>query len=54
LTPVESDAEGNGSSTTVLKDLTLDELLTGEPKYINVHAEGTGEPPQLACANLSR
>jgi hypothetical protein len=53
LTPVESDAEGRGSSTTVLEDLTLEVLFSGEHKYINVHAVGTGEPPQLACANLN-
>jgi hypothetical protein len=52
LTPVESDARGNGKSTTVVEDLTLEGLLTGAPKYMNVHAAGTGELPQLACANL--
>ena len=52
LTPVKSDAEGRGSSTTVLEHLTLEALLSGEHKYINVHAVGSGEPPQLACANL--
>lgn len=52
LTPVESDAEGRGSSTTVLEHLTLEALLSGGHKYINVHAVGSGEPPQLACANL--
>jgi hypothetical protein len=53
LTPVESDAEGRGSSTSLLEDLTLDGLLSGEHKYINVHAVGSGEPPQLSCANLN-
>jgi hypothetical protein len=53
LTPVESDVEGRGSSTSVLEDLTLDELLAGEHKYINVHAVGSGEPLSLACANLN-
>jgi hypothetical protein len=52
LTPVESDARGDGKSTTVVEDLTLEGLLTGAPKYMNVHAAGTGEPPQLACVNL--
>ena len=36
----------------MLEEPTVDGLLTGTPKYINVHATGTGEPPQLACANL--
>ena len=53
MTPVESDAEGRGSSTSVLEDLTLDGLLSGEHKYMNVHAVGSGEPPQLSCANLN-
>jgi hypothetical protein len=52
LTPVRSDAEGRGSSTTVLKDLTIHKLYSGEAKYINVHAGGTGDPPDLACANI--
>ncbi len=52
LTPVESDAEGRGSSTTMLKDLTIHELYTGEAKYINLHTGGTGNPPDLACANI--
>jgi len=53
LEPVESNTEGTGSSSTVLKGLTVGELLTGDSKYINVHAAGSGDPPQLVCANLS-
>jgi uncharacterized protein (DUF305 family) len=52
LTPVESDAEGEGSSTTVFESVTLDRLLGGAPKHLNVHAVGLEDPPQLACANL--
>jgi uncharacterized protein (DUF305 family) len=52
LTPVESDAEGEGSSTTVFEGVTLDRLLAGAPKHLNVHAVGSDDPPQLACANL--
>lgn len=50
LTPVGSDAEGGGSSTTLLEDVTIEELLSGEPKYINVHAAGSGDdlPPDVA------
>jgi len=53
LTPVEPDAQGNGSSTTVVHDVTLEGLLSGEPKHINVHAPGSGEPPPVSCANLN-
>jgi uncharacterized protein (DUF305 family) len=52
LTPVESDSRGNGTSTTVLPDATVDGLFSGEPKYLNVHAAGSGNPPPLACADL--
>jgi hypothetical protein len=51
LTPVESDAEGRGSSTTVLHDASIDGLFSGNPEYLNVHAAGSGNPPPLACAN---
>ena len=56
LTPVGSDTEGSGSSTTLLKDVTVEELLSGEPKYINVHAAGSGDdvPPDLACSGLNQ
>jgi uncharacterized protein (DUF305 family) len=52
LTPVESDSGGSGSSTTVVHDATVDGLFSGEPKYLNVHAAGSGNPPPLACAAL--
>ena len=52
LTPVESNAAGAGSSTTMLEGITLDELLSHGPRYLNVHATSSGVPPQLACANL--
>jgi uncharacterized protein (DUF305 family) len=52
LTPVESDAKGRGSSTTVLHDASIDGLFSGEPELINVHAAGSGNPLPLACANL--
>jgi hypothetical protein len=52
LTAVESNAAGEGSSTTVLEGVELDGLLSDGPKYLNVHATGSGEPPQLACTDL--
>ena len=52
LTPVESNAAGEGSSKTVLEGVALDELLSHGPKYLNVHAAGSGDLLQLACADL--
>jgi uncharacterized protein (DUF305 family) len=55
LTPVEADAEGRGSSTTVVQNATVDGLFSGEPEYVvNVHAAGSGTPPPLGCADLDQ
>lgn len=53
LSPVEPDAKGDGRSTTVLHHVTLEGLLRGEPKLLNVHRPGSGEPPPVSCANLN-
>jgi predicted small lipoprotein YifL len=53
LTPVDPDAKGNGRSTTVVHNVTLEGLLSGEPKHVNVHRPGSGEPPPVTCANLN-
>ena len=53
LTPVEPDAEGNGTSTTLVHNVTLKGLLSGDPKHVNVHKPGSGEPPPVTCANLN-
>jgi uncharacterized protein (DUF305 family) len=53
LSPVEPDSQGNGSSTTVVRDVTLEGLLSGDPKHVNVHTPGSGEPPPVTCANLN-
>ena len=52
LTPVESNASGEGSSTIMLDGVALDELLSHGPRYLNVHAAGSGDPPQLTCVDL--
>jgi Cu/Zn superoxide dismutase len=52
LTPVESNAAGEGSSTTVLEGVAVDEVLSHGPRYLNVHATGSGDPLQLTCADL--
>jgi hypothetical protein len=49
---VKSDSEGHGSSTTTLRDTTVEKLFSVEPKYVNVHEAGSGNPPILTCANL--
>jgi hypothetical protein len=51
---VKSDSEGHGSSTTTLRETTVEKLFTGEPKYVNVHEAGSGNPPILNCADLKR
>jgi uncharacterized protein (DUF305 family) len=53
LSPVDPDQKGEGSSTTVVHDVTLEDLLSGDPKHLNVHAPGSGEPPPVTCANLN-
>jgi hypothetical protein len=53
LTPIEPNAQGDGTSTTVLHHVRLEGLLSGEPKHVNVHKPGPGEPPPVTCADLS-
>jgi hypothetical protein len=54
LTQVKSGSKGEGSSTTTLGNTSLEKLFSGEPKHVNVHEAGTGDPPVLTCANLKR
>ena len=53
LTPVHPDAKGAGTSTTVVHHVTLESLLSDDPKHVNVHKPGSGEPPPVTCANLN-
>jgi uncharacterized protein (DUF305 family) len=53
LSPVEPDTKGDGTSTTVVHNVTLEGLFSGEPKHVNVHKPGSGEPPPVTCANLN-
>jgi uncharacterized protein (DUF305 family) len=53
LSPVRSDEKGDGSSTTVVHNVTLEGLLSAEPMYLNVHAPSSGDPPPVTCANLN-
>jgi hypothetical protein len=52
LPPITADPRGRGSTTAVLTGLTVQGLFSGGPRYINVHAEGSGNPPALACGQL--
>jgi hypothetical protein len=54
LSQVKSDSEGQGSSTTTLRETSVDKLFSGKPNYVNVHEAGSGNPPILTCANLKR
>jgi uncharacterized protein (DUF305 family) len=53
LTPIDPDAKGDGTSTTMVHYVTLEGLLSGAPMHVNVHKPGPGEPPPVACANLN-
>ena len=54
LDPLITLEDGTASSATSIEGVTLDQLTSGAPKYVNVHAEPTGEgvPPGIACADL--
>lgn len=52
LSMVGANRSGEGSSETILWDVGLEELLSGPPRYINVHAPGQGTPPALACGMM--
>ena len=54
LSQVKSDSEGRGSSTTAMHETSVDKLFSGEPKLVNVHEAGSGNPPILSCADLKR
>ena len=55
LNSISTGPDGTGLSTTTLSNVTVAELLSGAPKYVNVHAEQTGNetPSGISCADLS-
>ena len=55
LNSVFTGPDGTGSSTTTISNVTVAELFSGSPKYVNVHAVQTGNetPPGISCADLS-
>jgi LPXTG-motif cell wall-anchored protein len=57
LNPVVANADGTGSATTTIKDVTVAELFDlDKERFILLHAkaeEGRGVPPGIACADLA-
>jgi hypothetical protein len=55
-TVVAAHADGRGSATTTIKDVTLAKLLGGDQhRFILLHAKvkkGQGVPPGISCADL--
>ena len=56
LKTVVANGDGEGSATTIIKDVTLDELVgKDQHRVILLHAklkEGQGVPPGISCADL--
>jgi hypothetical protein len=56
LNTMVADADGTGSATTTIKDVTLDQLLgKDEHRFVLLHAKvekGQGVPPGISCADL--
>jgi hypothetical protein len=55
LNPIYTGHSGTGTSTTTIQGVTVTQLFSGPPKYINVHSPQTGNesPPGISCADLS-
>jgi Cu/Zn superoxide dismutase len=56
LNTVVANADGTGSATTTIKDVTLEKLLGDDQhRFILLHAKvkkGEGVPPGISCADL--
>lgn len=55
LDDIVAGSDGTGDNTTMIEDVTVAELFSGDPeRYINLHAEQVGEdtPPGITCADL--
>jgi hypothetical protein len=53
--PIElsSGTDGTAFVTTLLEGVAPEEVITGEPKYIDLHPSGSEDSRTLACADLS-
>ena len=45
--------DGTAFTTTLLEGVAPEEVISGEPKYIDLHPSGSEDPRTLACADLS-
>ena len=55
LDPLYTGQDGTSSSATSIQGVTLDDLTSGSPKYVDIHAVPAGEEaesPSIACADL--
>lgn len=56
LKTIVANADGTGSASTTIKDVTLDKLLgEDQHRFILLHAkvkEGQGVPPGISCADI--
>ena len=56
LNTVVANGDGEGSATTIIKDVTLDQLVGNDQhRFILLHAKvkkGEGVPPGISCADL--
>ena len=55
LDPLYTGQDGTSSSATSIQGVTLDDLTSGSPKYVDIHAAptaGEAESPSIACADL--
>lgn len=58
LTTVVAAPDGTGSASTLLEDVTMDELFDeGKDRYLALHTrtvEGQGVPPVISCSDVAR
>jgi hypothetical protein len=55
LDPLYTGQDGSSASATSIQGITLGDLTSGAPKYVDIHAAATGEEavaPSIACADL--
>ena len=54
LDPVVTGQNGDGSSTTEIPGVTVAELFSGAPKYVDVHLSTTADQasPSASCADI--
>jgi hypothetical protein len=49
---LSSSTDGTAFATTLLEGVAPEEVVSGEPKYIDLHPSDSGESGTLACADL--